>query len=837
MTKRITKYVRLSGVLLCAMFGILALAACSGEGEHTHTLTAHETVAATCTQDGSIAYWSCAECGRNFSDAEGENEITTITLPATGHTYEGEVTAQPACTEEGVRTYTCTVCGDSYAEAIAATGHTVVTDAAVAPTCTETGLTEGSHCSVCSAVLAEQQIVEALGHDFVNDVCSICGAQHTTPGLAFTLSADETHYVVSDYTGDASAVYIPAFFQGLPVTEILAEVFFRCESMTSVSLPDSIVRIGENAFGDCSGLKAVYLTDLAAWCQIEFEDSFANPLVFSEAFYLNGQLCTDLVIPDGVTHIPFSAFRGCDTIRSVVFPDSLTSIGREAFFYCHSLTSIVIPEHMESIGTSAFYGCYKLIEVYNRSPLSITAGDEEYGNVGYYALNVYTPSVGSSNMITTDDGYLFYSDDVTHLMGYVGTQTKLNLPDDRPYSIYQYAFFKRDDITDIVIPDCVTGIGSSAFYGCDNVIQTENGVHYIDRWVFDCDTNVRSVALRPNTVGIAESAFSSCVTLTSISIPESVAYIGDSAFFSCRALTGITLPGGITRIGRFTFYWCDKLAAIRIPDGVTSIGDYAFADCDGLRDIIIPDSVTSIGDYAFRGCTSLTSITIGSGVTSIGREAFRYCYQLVEVYNFSDLDVTKGSFDYGYLGYYALDVYTSADADSKLNTTSDGYVFYSDGGVTCLIGYAGTQTQLTLPDDRTYAIHRYAFYNRDDITSITIPNSVTSIGDYALANCDALRDIIIPDSVTSIGNYAFAYSDSLMSVTIGSGVTSIGKDAFYDCQSLSSVTFENPNGWWRATSSTATSGTSIPSRNLSDPATAARYLTDTFYGSFCWKRS
>ena len=174
--------------------------------------------------------------------------------------------------------------------------------------------------------------------------------------------------------------------------------------------------------------------------------------------------------------------------------------------------------------------------------------------------------------------------------------------------------------------------------------------------------------------------------------------------------------------------------------------------------------LTSIGYEAFYGCDNLTSITIPASVTSIGYYAFEYCYKLVEVYNLSSLNITKGSTSYGYVGDYALDVYTSLDTPSKLSTDENGYIIYTDGEDKILVGYTGTDTELTLPDG-IIEINKYAFYKNDNITSITIPASVTSIGDYVFYGCSKLISITIPaSSVTSIGSYAFAYCGNLTDI-------------------------------------------------------------------------
>ncbi len=244
----------------------------------------------------------------------------------------------------------------------------------------------------------------------------------------------------------------------------------------------------------------------------------------------------------------------------------------------------------------------------------------------------------------------------------------------------------------------------------------------------------------------------------------------------------------VTSIGKEAFFRCSGLTSITIPNCVTSIGGYAFEGCSGLTSITIPNSVTSIGSSAFYNCSGLTSVTIGNSVTSIGNKAFYNCTNLIKVINFSNLVFELWSSNNGYIAYYADEVINAHNGSIE-----GDFIFGIIDGVNTLQYYLGNDTEITLPNNykgENYVIGDNVFY-RAGLTSIVIPNSVTSIGEGAFSGCSGLTSVTIPNSVTSIGHHAFSYCSGLTSVTIPNSVTSIGDYAFSYCSSLTSVTIPN----------------------------------------------
>ena len=396
----------------------------------------------------------------------------------------------------------------------------------------------------------------------------------------------------------------------------------------------------------------------------------------------NNEYTDTVVIPETVTYngktysvaeIGDFAFEDCTGLTSVTIPNSVTSIGNSAFQGCTGLTSVTIPESVTSIGDWAFEGCKNLKKVINCSNFTLNYYSADYGYVAYYAEFI----INAPNGYIEGD-YVWYENEGTNILAaYLGNATELSLPDNygKNYRIGDKAFGLCTGLTSIIIPNGVTSIGSSAFsycYGLTSILVAEGNSVYDSR---------------ENCNAIIETA------------------------------TNKLIIGCVNTI---------------IPNSVTSIGDYAFYGCTGLTSVTIPESVTSIGKWAFCECTGLTSIIIPNSVTSIGSKAFYKCNNLRKVINCSNFTLNYYSADYGYVANYA-----NLIIDAPNGYIKGDYVWYENEGTNILAAYWGNATELSLPDNfgENYRIGEWAFYQCTGLTSITIPNGVTSIGKSAFAYC------------------------------------------------------------------------------------------------------
>jgi len=672
-------------------------------------------------------------------------------------------------------------------------GCSGLTSVTIPDSVTRIGTYAFSDCSSLTSVTIGDSVT-SIGYSAFSDCSSLTGIWVDNNNAYY--GSDDKGVLYSK--GKTILIQAPATLSGcytIPdsVTSIGDDAFCSCDSLTSVTIGDSVTSIGGSAFLECYSLSDVYITDLTAWCNINFDGFASNPMCRADNLYLNNILLTELVIPEDVTSIGDHALYNCTSLTSVTIGDSVTSIGFSAFYNCTSLTSVTIGDSVTSIGASAFDNCTNLTSVIIPDSVTIIGG------------SAFENCTGLTSVTIGDSVTIIGSSAFENCTGLTSVIIGSNV--DR---IQSCAFSDCSALTSVIIPDSVTSIGSSAFSGCtglkeitlpfvgysSNTDPEEDTYQYplgyifgshsytggiiTSQYYYDSSTESGTITdyyipagLTAVTITGGElicGAFYNCNILTSVTIGDSVTNIGDCAFYNCTSLTSVTIGDSVTSIGYNAFENCSGLTSLTIPDSVTDIGDCAFYNCASLTSVTIGDSVTSIGYSAFENCTSLTSVTIGDSVTSIGYNTFENCTSLTSV-TIGD-SVTS-------IGYNTFENCTSLTSVTIGDSvTSIGYNTFEN---------CTSLTSVIIPDSVT-RIGDSAFYNCTNLTSMIIPDSVTRIGDSAFYNCTNLTSMIIPDSVTIIGDSAFENCTGLTSVTIGDSVTNIGGSAFENCTGLTSAT-------------------------------------------------
>ena len=780
------------------------------------------------------------------------------------------------------------------------------------------------YCNGCN-----QYIYDYLpgGHRFDGGICSTCGYEEgTTEGLVFGYY--DSYYAVTGVNGFIGAdVVIPSQHEGHAVEAIGTGAFAYNSDIKSVTIPSTVKFIGERAFYDCSltsvtipksvtridteafiskagqyTIENLYIEDMTAW--LNMIESHVNyygyvNIIQADNFYINGELVTNLVIPEEITAIPSDAFNGLYSIESITVHDGVTYLGENAFpdttnkFYINDLAAwfnICFAGVISgSIQRNKLYLNNNLV-----TELVIPEGVTEIRDYALFGIEITS--------VTIPEGVTSIGESAFEFSGI----TSITIPESVK-SIGYAAFSDCEALTEVTIPEGVTKIGGSAFSGCEALTEVTipEGVTEIGGSAFFRCTGLKSVVI-PNSVENITDAFERCSSLESIVIPDSVKNIEKGAFLGCSALESITLPfigenpdstsndyfghifadrtvddeyyqasvipstlksvviTGGTSIPYRAFLGCSSIESITIPESVTQIEYASFSGCSGLKSIVVPNSVTGIAQYAFAGCSSLESITlpfIGAGdyesgkthfsyifgaegvpeslktvvitggksidanafynckglvsitvpasVTSVDSSAFRGCYGLAEIINLSSVDITSS---------YAVEVH---NGESKVEY-ADGYIFYPYNNVNYYVMRTDSEKPL-LPESYnggSYAIKAYAFYGKTDITELTLPDKVIEIGEYAFYDTTITTLNINDDSGAKdsliIGDRAFASSD-LASVSLN-GVAGIGKSAFQNCKMQSIIIPESvtsigesafSGSWLKSLTINATNGVDI----------------------------
>ncbi len=492
--------------------------------------------------------------------------------------------------------------------------------------------------------------------------------EDTTAPVKTESPAEDFYYTEKDdgtlkisYRGTDADVVVPSEIDGKIVTEIMdgisGTVFhYAKDVLCSVVIPDTIVKIGDIAFKECTKLAEINLPDSLIYIGTEafygctslkqitipadcfnkygdklhsvFASSGLETVIFKEgleiipygAFAITN--IKEIVLPSSVKKISSYAFRNCNNLESVILNDGLISVENYAFGQTN-IKEIIIPKSVKEINEWAFYKCEALQKViYEGDAPEKFVEEHSYKPYGtnftvYYnndAKGFTTPIWNGykTKIIGSDvEGYktlnsIEYtenSDGGITIIGYTGANTTLEIPAQiegkNVAEIESSAFSFNTDIVSVVLPDTIKTVGSRAFQDC---------------------TSLQSIVLSKNLEIIDAFAFFYCKSLQTITLPSSLVKLGESAFSYCTSLKSINIPKSITDWGIGVFGY-SSIETVDFEEGLEIIGKYAFC-INNIKTLVLPKSLKTISNSAFAGCYKIESITLNEGLQTIGELAF-----------------------------------------------------------------------------------------------------------------------------------------------------------------------------------------------------------------------
>lgn len=594
----------------------------------------------------------------------------------------------------------------------------------------------------------------------------------TDGDLKYTVYSD--HAVLSYCNRNAEGeIIISKTVNNVPVTQIAYLAFRDCNKISSITIPDGVISIGNSAFENCKKLSSIIIpesvTDIGynvftnTLFLMKLQED--NPLVVINNILIEGKECSgDIEIPNNVKIIGNQAFYNCDKITSITIPDGVIRVGNSAFRNCVNLLSINIPDSVTSIGASAFSDTPWLTNDLKDNPIKV----------------------------------------INHILVAVNADLKtVEIPSD--VTIIGESSFSGSNLISITIPDNVKSIESNAFHNCKNLrsitIKNKNCVIY-DHSLTIC------TSFSPGSNGI-KGHFSGTIEGIENSTAQVYAQKYGCKFYALTDAEFTDIIEDGLKYRKFNDH-CEVVGAINPSEDVSISSNIEDIPVTIIRDlnssliksIMLPTTVNYIDNKAISSCGSLKSITVMNRKCKIYDSSLTICnYYSGKAGDESSLKGTfsgtincyEGSTAYDYAEKYGFD-YEVLEEEVYHDIIQDSVIYriYSDHAKVIGCSSDDTKVDLIIPstiENVTVSdIKRAAFRNCDKIISIKLPDTISSISDFAFEKCTNLETVYYPDNIIDIGKSSFSDCVKLTNVTLNNGLKHIGETAFSGCSNISSIT-------------------------------------------------
>lgn len=573
------------------------------------------------------------------------------------------------------------------------------------------------------------------------------------------------HQELSQYRSALHRITIPN-----SVTTIRRNAFQNNRGLRIVTMGNGIDTIEKDAFDQCDQLEQVNISNLEAWCRINFQDFKSNPLYKAHHLYLNGEEITNLVIPDGISSIKPYSFISASSLVTINIPNSVKEIGVGGFRDCSSIESIIIPSSITKMdmGSFANWTSLKRVDIYDLEAWCNINFVGEDSNPLKYAHQLYL-----DNSLLTD---LVFPTNITEVRNYV--------------------FNGCSSLKTVVLHDQIKKIGERSFRECTGIISIDmpSSIKEIGLGAFKSNTGLSSITIPSTIEKIGYEAFDGCTGLNRVDIQDleawcKIDFVSEGSnplkyahqlYLRNDLVTDLTIPAGITEIRESTFYGLHSLKTIAFNDQITKIGEQSFMECTGIVSIDIPSNVRVIDNSAFQGCTKLSSLKIANGTEQIGVTAFAGCSGLKDIYiDCSKIEVSFSnlpSIENVFLGNNVSVI------DTKAFSNCTGLKTISFGSGIKTIGANAFEGCTALEKVNINDIKAWCEASRDEALSNPL-----CIAHTLYINDELINKLVIPDEITKISRHAFQGCTSISSVVLGRNVNVLENYAFYQCSALASV--------------------------------------------------